>query len=64
MNLFCEEVVSAIRSAHSKLLSGVEEESFEVTKEPIKMNIYVGVSPLTHNWAILGFNRDRGNYGY
>ena len=64
VNLFTEEVVSAIRSAHSKLLHGVEEESLEITKEPIQMKIYVGVSPLAHNWALLGFNRDRGKYGY
>ena len=62
VNLFAEEVISVIRIAHTK--RDAEDESLEISKEPIPMNIYVGISTLSHNWAILGFNRDRGKYGY
>lgn len=64
LNEFQKDLVSAITAAHNELHPGVAEDSLEFNNDPILIEVYCGASPIVHNWSILGFNRDRGKFGY
>lgn len=65
LDIFEQELISAITNAHNSLQQGVAEQSLEIRRnEPILIEVYCGFSPILHNWSILGFSRDRGRFGY
>lgn len=62
---FQDSLIGAISDSHNTLQEGVAQESLEVVhSEPITIEVYCGISPILHNYGILGFNRDRGKFGY
>lgn len=64
LNKFQQDLVTVISTAHNELQPGVAEDSLEFSNEPILIQVYCGASPMFHNWSILGYNRDRGSFGY
>ena len=62
---FQQAIIQAISEAHNALQEGVAQESLEIAhNEPILIEVYCGFSPILHNYGILGFNRDRGKFGF
>ena len=62
---FQQAIIQAITEAHNALQEGVAQESLEIAhNEPILIEVYCGFSPILHNYGILGFNRDRGKFGF
>ena len=62
---FQEALIAAITDTHNALQEGVAQESLEIVQnEPIMIEVYCGFSPILHNYGILGFNRDRGKFGF
>ena len=65
IDLFEQAAISAIKNAHNGMQEGIAEQSLEIAQnEPILIQVYCGFSPILHNWAILGYSRDRGHFGY
>ena len=62
---FQESLIQAITDSHNTLQEGVAQDSLEIEhNEPIMIEVYCGISSIFHNYGILGFNRDRGKFGF
>lgn len=62
---FQESLIQAITDSHNTLQEGVAQDSLEIEhNEPIMIQVYCGISSIFHNYGILGFNRDRGKFGF
>ncbi|CAH3023591.1 unnamed protein product, partial [Porites evermanni] len=65
LDQFQQAIIQAITEAHNALQEGVAMESLEIAhNSAILIEVYCGFSPILHNYGILGFNRDRGKFGF